>query len=102
MVSSFFKKATFFLVIILAPFQWLSLFQLFVLSVKPVHISLGLVGLAVIIGGNYRIWKRLLLGKFFFIYVYGFYLLWSMFLPTSDIIFSLNTTVPSQQTILQA
>ena len=76
MYSSLLKKATFFLVIILAPFQWLSLFQVFGLSIKPVHISLGLVGFAVIFGGNYRIWKRLLLGKFFFIYVYGFYLLW--------------------------
>jgi|GEM_PF-2183923 len=76
MISSLFKKATFLLVIILAPFQWLSLFQVFGLSIKPVHISLGLVGIAVILGGNYKVWKSLLLGKFSFIYLYGFYLLW--------------------------
>ena len=76
MYSSIIKKVSFFLVIILAPFQWLSLFQVLGLSIKPIHISLGLVGVAVIIGGNLNIWKRLFLGKFWFIYLYSLFLFW--------------------------
>ena len=66
-----------FLVLISAPFLWVPLGQLAGLSLKPVHLSLGLALLVVLVGGSRRIWHELFSGdSFVFVVLYSCYLLW--------------------------
>jgi O-antigen ligase len=66
-----------FLVVVSAPFLWLPLGGFAGLSLKPIHLSLGLTFLTILLGGSRRIWHDLFSGdSLVFVVLYGAYLLW--------------------------
>ena len=66
-----------FLVVVSAPFLWLPLGGFAGLSLKPIHLSLGLTFLVILLGGSQRIWHDLFSGdSLVFVVLYSAYLLW--------------------------